>query len=532
MLTLPPGISRPGEWRGAILTGSCLLSLLVAVLAFDRKLDTWGDNAEYIILARSIVQGRWMERINEPDSPPSRKFPFGFPLLLAGVEWLVPGDMLAMKALVLILYVMAMPLVYLLMRRYTESRDAAHSADSRRGIVVTLFSLLNPLLLTFSHQVMTEVPYLLVSVLALIAIEGASEGGRKQGGRALLIALTFSAIAVWIRVLGLALFAAAMLSYIVRREFRRGVSVGLGCLVALAVLQALGGGLVGSSYLAKVSQLNPDMPELGGVDLPGLAGSHRFLGNLERYGLGGYLSAVLLPLPAGHFFSLLGHTSLRLLSLAVIVVLAAGWWRQYSERPLVPLYCLFYLGFLLLAPARSASPRYLVPVIPFLLLFLMRGFEGLVRRVGGWLGRPRQSFILVTAFACLLALYLYDDYSVIAGSREYSPRWKSYFEAAEWLKEHTPQDSVIAGSSDHLLYLVSERRTIRFFKSTDPEQALAHLARYKADFVVVDDTFVTAQYVKPAIHAYPGRFEAVHATRAAPTTYILRVRKGQEAGVE
>lgn len=524
-----------GKQGWAVLAGICLLSLLAALLVFDQQIETWGDNAEYIILARSIVQGRWMQLINRPDSPPSYKFPFGFPLLLAGIESVAPGSMQTMKGLVLCFYVATMPLMYLLMRRYTDPQDEALSLgsvpgciiSSRQALGMTLLCLLNPLLLSFSHQVMTEVPFLFFSVLALLAIERGSDLAARPGRRMFLAALAFLCLGLWVRTVGLALFAGAFLYYTGKRQFLRACAVAVACLAALTALQALGGGLVGSSYLVKVSQLNPDMPELGAVGLWGLVGPHRLLGNLQKYILEGYVSTAILPLPSGHFVSLFSQKWLSLMNLGVIAMLVAGWWRHCSERPLVPLYSLCYFGLLFFAPARSASPRYVIPVIPFLLLFLMKGLGGCGRLIDKWLRRPSQPRLLLASFACVFSLYLYVDYSIMAARQDLSPRWKSYFEAAEWLKQHTPRESVIAGSSDHLLYLVSLRRTIGFLKSTNAPNAVAHLTRYKVDFVVVDETFVSMRYVTPIIGAYPQQFELVYATRAVPTTYILRVRRGQ-----
>ncbi len=62
-------------------------SLGLGVWTFDSKLSLSGDNAAFIIQARSLAQGQGLSHINSPDPRPSTQVPFGFPLLLAPLAW-------------------------------------------------------------------------------------------------------------------------------------------------------------------------------------------------------------------------------------------------------------------------------------------------------------------------------------------------------------------------------------------------------------------------------------------------------------
>ena len=112
---------RPRWWETPqALRGIPLLviaaSLVVGVWTFDPKLSLSGDNAEYIILARSLAQGEGLTHINSPDPGPATKFPFGFPLLLAPLAWAFPEDWVPMKYLVLTLFCLGMGVLYQLAR--------------------------------------------------------------------------------------------------------------------------------------------------------------------------------------------------------------------------------------------------------------------------------------------------------------------------------------------------------------------------------------------------------------------------------
>ena len=73
---------------------------------------------------------------------------------------------------------------------------------------------------------------------------------------------------------------------------------------------------------------------------------------------------------------------------------------------------------------------------------------------------------------------------------------------------------------------------MRFFRSTDPQKIMSHLALSNPDFVVLNGFPASQTFLLPAVTAYPERFELVYTTQAAPRTYILRVRAGDEAGAQ
>ncbi|MBT4500191.1 MAG: hypothetical protein HOC74_20850, partial [Gemmatimonadetes bacterium] len=87
-----------------------IASLLLGAWTFDPKLSISGDNTEFIILARSMAEGKGLTYINAPDLTPATKSPFGFPLLLAPLERLFPGQWVPMKWLVVVLLSLGMPI--------------------------------------------------------------------------------------------------------------------------------------------------------------------------------------------------------------------------------------------------------------------------------------------------------------------------------------------------------------------------------------------------------------------------------------
>src|SRR5689334_11998006 len=67
----------------AILAALILLNLLFALLTFMPQPHTGGDSANYLTLARSLLQRHSYTDLYDPIQPPHTKYPPVFPLMLA-----------------------------------------------------------------------------------------------------------------------------------------------------------------------------------------------------------------------------------------------------------------------------------------------------------------------------------------------------------------------------------------------------------------------------------------------------------------
>ena len=77
--------SAVAAWSGRPWMVPVLLGVLAAVLCgllFSPVLSTIGDNAQYVVLGKSLLAGKGLTHINDPNSKPHTKYPFMFPLML------------------------------------------------------------------------------------------------------------------------------------------------------------------------------------------------------------------------------------------------------------------------------------------------------------------------------------------------------------------------------------------------------------------------------------------------------------------
>ncbi len=497
-------------------------TLVLGVWTFDAKLSLSGDNAEFIVLARSLAQGEGLSYIHSPEPGPATKFPFGFPLLLAPLAWAFPDDWVPMKYLVLGLFSVGMGVLYQLAREWVGVWP---------GLAVVALSLVagksylthdaagatfGPMLLRCAHQVTSEVPYLTFSLLALWLVD---RGVRREGLRGngwLLGGLACTIWAFFIRTAGIALAAAVASHLLLRRDFRRCllfVGAALLCWLPWTLRNHAAGG--GGVYLKQLFMVNPYHPEQGWLDLSGFL--DRLTGNVDRY-LRGW-PEVLVPSFGGT--DTIFHPAPLLL--IVLAVAATALCIRRGEHLLL-LYVAFSMGMVLLW--FWPGDRFLVPVLPVVILLGVWTVLQVRDRLAA-MGRAAHHAGRLAAWGCLAAWFIAHaggvkrlaDYA----DDEYPPNWQRYYEAGEWIEANTPEEAIVACRKGFWMHVVSGRRTTGF-PFGEPAAVLAHVEREGVDYVVVESLGYrqTQEYLVPAIHEYEDRFQMLWYDQDVPTC-VMRV---------
>jgi len=468
--------ARTALTQGGGLLLVATLALVVAVVTFDPRLDLGGDSANYIVLGKALRAGLGMRYIHLPEAPKADKFPIGFPLLLAGVEWVAPDSLTARKILVAACYVGAVPLVFRLASCYVPPFLA---------LVVSVLVALNPFVLGLARSVLSEVPYLFVSLIALSLLERALAGpqptpwGAWVGGVAALLAAT------QVRTIGWSLLLALVVVLLLRRRYRTLTLVlaAVGLLIAIALLTGIRP--IGSRYLAIWEQrvLAPEAAGPGGA-----AALSRIATSAIRYG-SLVIPAALLPIPMRveltpfktlpTFVPLgsggaLAFVIQMLLGGLSLLALTLGAWPSLRRGRLTPTYTAAFMGVLVLWPPEFLGARMVVPVIPFLFLFSAIGLH----RLWTW-ARPRVPALgrgVPVLVGALILTQLYGSASLGVLTRDDSPEWEELVEMAEWIRTHTdPHDLILTDFAPHLFILSGRKTDFLYRRRGKGEQGVATL---------------------------------------------------------
>ena len=384
------GVATRGSSTTWAVWVAAVFVVVVSIWSLDSSLKLQEDSGVYIALAESLASGQGYRDVFLVDRPLHVQYPPLFPVLLAPVVGLRGLDIAAMKLVMTVAALVALVLVAALLRRLAGDRTAA---------LVVLATGASPALVYYTQSVMTEVPYLLVSLLAVLWIERCARTGWTVGRGAVAVGLL--AAVYLVRIVGVALLAATILYLLLDGGGPRRSRIPHCCragglrgdsAVALAPVSSLASGGSGIPYVRYYAwSLEPVVSVPSGMSgLSVLVGKVRVA--LSAYGAHtGRVFFYWLPVSTiGDMCALLA-TAIGVVGFADSVV---------RRRTLVEYYVLFYVCALLVFPG-SRQQRYMVPLIPFLWFYFLVGLGGccgecplaaIVRTRRPWRARPSSPF--------------------------------------------------------------------------------------------------------------------------------------------
>ena len=485
-----------------------LCGLLMGILLFDANLSLTGDNAQFINLGRSLADGHGLAETIEGEPIPHTKYPFGFPLLLAIVHILFPGNLIALKSLVVLLYAISIPLTYLLIRRF---------AAPTLALGVSVLCLASPLLLDYSHQVMSEIPFLLFSLIALLLIHRAHNGSStKNPGEGLLrvsswILLAIIAIiaAYYIRSAGIILIGTGILFFALHKKWKEAGFIALGSVLLALPWQIRNASLGGTPYINQLLSINPYRPEEGALTFTTLI--ERIVTNLEIYGIH-IIPHIFLPsfIDANYFVGLF-------FSGLILYALISG----LIKRHLLIVYLTCYLGLYILWPQVWSDTRFLIPAIPILFYAILTSMGELLQLLARALKKTASRAGVVFFFLFLLGSNIFETNNLAEHIGRLPPNWNNYFAAAEWIKNNTDSQVKIACRKPYLMNAIANRKAAGYAWKT-PDEIIAEFEQKGIEIVVIDQLGFrsTPEFLVPAVQAHENRFEILHVIRN-PNTYVL-----------
>ena len=512
--TEPPATSSPpfnlAQWerKPYFLPALGLCGLLMGIFLFDANLSLTGDNAQFINLGRSLADGYGLSETIEGEPIPHTKYPFGFPLLLAIVHILFPANLIALKSLVVLLYAISIPLIYLLIRRF---------ASPPMALGTSTLCLVSSPLLDYSHQVMSEIPFLLFSLTALLLLHRAHNGSSTKAPNKGLLRVSswilFAIIAIiaayYIRSAGIILIATGIIFFALHKKWKEAGLIAAGSLILALPWQIRNASLGGNDYIKLLLRINPYRPEEGALTFTTLI--ERIIANLEIYGIH-IIPRIFLPsfIEANYFVGLF-------FSGLILYALIAG----LIKRHLLIVYLTCYLGLYILWPQVWSDTRFLIPAIPILFYAILTSMDELLQLLARALKKTASRTGVVLFFLFILGSNIFATHALSQRIGQLPPNWGNYFAAAEWIKNNTDPHIKIACRKPYLMNAIANRKASGYAWKT-PDEVIADFEQKNIEIVVIDQIGFrsTPEFLVPAIQAHENRFEIIHIVRN-PNTYVL-----------
>jgi hypothetical protein len=474
--------------------------------------DLGGDSAQYILLARALAGGQGYRELWTPGLPTHGFYPPMFPALLVPAELAGAAGFLAHHLTIALCALGCVALTALLFVPHVGVAGALAAAALLGGGTFFVLSLL---------RILSEVPFLLFTLGALLALQRFRSAGGGARSAALCGALVGAA---WLtRSAGIAVFA-ALVPFVLARRRLAPIALFIGCALApVAVWTVAGGG----GYLGQLLAKNPYDPTAGQATAADLAQRVSLNARFYAAELPARLVAGWLPRPVGW---------------GVLALLAAGL-ALMLRGPTRPFALVVGAQAALLLVWPWADPRFLLPVLPFLVLALLLPFRN---------GKP-----LIAAAAVLGAVQLFGDARLLTAhfrDLDFHPppgmgetiRFARWFDAHTWGQQSPAAVRVFgryialarrAREVDGEAVLLCRKPTIAavlggvkaaaYPFTRDPDRAIREIeARGRA--LILEDEFdpLTREYLGAALRGHPERFETVAHLGA---TRLLRLRPAPAA---
>ena len=445
-------------------------------LCFDERLFPIGDNAEFVILARSILQGEGLSYINGPFPEPSSKYPPGYPLILTIPELVSPGNLNLMKSVSIFFFALVVPLTWTLVRR-VDSEEMAW--------LVTGCVLASTHLISFSHTILSEMPFTAFSLAALLVTIKAQD--LTDDRRAAVFIGLAIVLSYYIRSIGVALIVGAIASQFLSGRHRRGL-----LLIGAVILLVLPWMLTRGEYFDQLIHVNPYEREQG-LAVGSLL--NRLVANSSAYGFE-HLPNALAPTLRFAQDSAAPIKAVAIL-LGLLIVYYTISRLRWGKQSIIGVYLGVYLGVVLLWPEVWADVRFVVPAIPLLFYAVLRATKELLvlanqERACRW-ACVGLGFLMISSNA-LASWQKFTEHA------PYNKAWQNYYDAATWVGRNTRPGAIVACRKPFLMHLMSGRRTVPY-PWEEPWKILAAFERQGVDFVILDQISKSSRDVlTPAIN--------------------------------
>lgn len=492
-----------------IFLGIILVSLAITYsYTFDSKLALLGDNASYYTLGKAIASGEGYVNISKLSKSPNNHYPPGYPAIISAVL-VFTQSIVAVKLLSGVFLLGSIVLSFLLIARLTENYIIA--------FVVNLLVVFNSHALFYGSLMMSEVPYMFFSLLALYLCTLSDFVELKSSTKYAIGMLVSMVIAYYVRSLGVALLAGFGLHFLLSKNWKMMIISISALIVGGFPWFIRGQSLGGASYLNQLKMINPYNPGLGDATTSDFL--DRFWSNFSRY--------VTKEIPDSVFnFGPAYNEAITgkewFIGIVFLALIGFGLVKLKSYKWLIIGYMLGTLGILMIWPDVWIGVRFIVPVIPFFLLGFLNGFYQLFLLI-----RNQNALSQAVSYSPLvIVLFLLSPLQDlhIKAKAEYPVSWQRYFEVAQWLDKN--EDNVVVGcGKPSLFYTYADNFTMRYKFTQDTNELIAHLERQKVDYVVIDQVYGnTFKYLLPAVRQHPDRFTQVLHLKN-PDTFLLKFKR-------
>ncbi len=168
----------------------------------------------------------------------------------------------------------------------------------------------------------------------------------------------------------------------------------------------------------------------------------------------------------------------KLLFFAALLLIARGLWAARARISIYDLFALFYL--LLIIPYTYISIRYLLPLAPALMLYLVLGLTALLRRLSPNAARAAAACAMLAIFAAYASRYAAAE----PGPIREGVSDPDFVALCDYARSSTPPGSRFVARKPRVFSLLADRPAAIYNLDQEPADLLRFLQSIHASYVV------------------------------------------------
>jgi hypothetical protein len=521
-----------------------VIGLSAGILSFDIKPSVDGDDTSYVLQAMNIVSTGQL--------PVGFRTP-GYPIILALFIFVFGTNLVLLKATSLVFFLGIILSLFFVFRKRLKPMVL---------FPTLLFIALNPLMLRYSHQTFSEILFALLLIWAIYCILRASETNS-------FIFTIFAAIitmaSFYIRIAGITVVGATVFFFALQRRWKQSGLFIIVCIILYSPIKIYEW-TSGTAAFGQASILllkNPYNLTLGLETVGGFI--ERFINNIFNqlnyqipFALGlpmppeiGVADGRLLYFPTGYgtesinWIACLGILVSTVVLIGLITPIIK---RKIATNSFIGIFIIVYIAFISLALQNLfATPRMLVPIIPYLFFGIFEGFRWLGNR---WAKVTDAETVsarakTVTLIACCGLMFADvmgtkqaadENYPILKANlggnkfAGFTEDWVNYLRASLWIKEQLPAQTtgIVCRKPELFLIYAGNYSVYGTYKidQTNPDSIVAKWKSLKMTHLLYDNfqwSSTLRRYVQPVAEKYPQMFELVHQEGSQFPSYIFHL---------
>ena len=523
-------ISRVPKQFDMIVLGLIGMSLITLYsLGFTEEVLPNGDNAEYLINTKSIVERGAPYRLETRSENANSLASIGLPLILTPIYSIWGFDFVKMKVLITLLGLSLFPLLIMIFRKYH---------DLYWSIALSLVCCVSAHLVSSSTVIMTEVPYMFWSCLTILVVYR-YHGTETFKIKWLLLLFACAIMTYLTRAVGISMFGAITIFLIFHIPWRKLPNYGIKRFAVLPpvkkLLFFLGPilflGVIYQIFQASrgVSQMSIFLADIVTFFPKNLDSATRVLGPM-LFSEGTYRWYIF----TNNFFL----SPFNFLWLAVLILFIIGILISVFRRQLIGIYTLLASGIILLGsqtPAEMVIIRYLTVISPFLVYFIITGASSTVQFAINLAANTKEVIWPKFVGATLLTLMLFNNFGSSAATIALNivgngPAYYDYIEVSEWCGRNLPEDSYVLTMKPRLFWLYSERKAGKLssidenYSKQYEKKKLNMWKNQGVTHIIIDGmSAATRENISPIVQNNPDLFRTVYVASTAGTAAVIKV---------